>query len=89
MFMLLLVVLLQVGVVIVLTVGGHLVPHLSLLPCLRGKKKKKHVNVSLNRRVPFISRHIYISVYTCAHRNMELVDAHRCKSRSSLQRYVM
>lgn len=37
MFMLLLVELLQVGVVIVLTVGGHLVPHLSLLPCLRKK----------------------------------------------------
>lgn len=41
MFMLLLVELLQVGVVIVLTVGGHLVPHLSLLPCLRKKEVRQ------------------------------------------------
>ena len=39
MFILLLVELLQVGGVIALTVSSHLVPHLSLLSCLREEKK--------------------------------------------------
>lgn len=43
MFILLLVELLEVGGVFAFTVGGHLVPHLSLLSCLQtnGKEKKE------------------------------------------------
>lgn len=41
MFILLLVELLKVGGVLAFTVGGHLVPHLSLLPCLETNESKK------------------------------------------------
>lgn len=44
MIILLLVELLQVGGVFALTVSGHLVPHLSLLSCLR---KRKHTNMHI------------------------------------------
>lgn len=49
MFILLLVELLKVGGVIAFAVSSHLVPHLSLLPCLRKKKPKKKTN----------SKHVY------------------------------
>lgn len=51
MFILLLVELLKVGGVIALTVGGHLVPHLSLLSCLetntQTKKKKEKIHTQV------------------------------------------
>ena len=65
MVILLLVEFLKVGGVIALTVSSHLVPHLSLLPCL---KKKTHTDVhithtflSLNFGVPLINTSIWVT----------------------------
>lgn len=50
MIILLLVELLQVGGVVALAVSSHLVPHLSLLSCLR---KTKHTNMHHHRHALF------------------------------------